>query len=84
MTLKLKEYIEQNPLKPLRDPMEKYAETMSALYTCLDEIGFQGQMGYKDRALLREWLATIGEPMKEIEQHVREAIKHPHYQKRKK
>jgi len=77
----LKEYIENNPLKPLKGPMEKYAETMTALYTCLDEIGFKGQMGYKDRALLREWLATIGETPKEIEMYVREALKNPHYQK---
>ena len=77
----LQEYIEKNPLKPLKGAMEKYDETIWNLYNCLDEIGFQGKMGYKDRALLREWLATIGEPMKDIEQYVREAIKHPSYQK---
>ena len=80
----LQEYIEQNPLKPLKGSMEKYDETIYQLYTCLDAIGFQGQMGYKDRALLREWLSTIGEAEKEIVMYVREAIKHPSYQKRKK
>ena len=75
----LKEYIEQNPLNHSSDPMKQYDETIFNLYECLDEIGFQGQMGYKDRRLLKSWLSTTGESEELIKKLVRQALKHPHY-----
>ena len=60
----LKEYIGGNPLRYEKSPMTQYDETIFQLYECLDAIGFAGRMGYKDRALLKAWLAQIGLPMK--------------------
>lgn len=77
----LQQYIKNNPVAFTNNPMMQYEETLWHLYNCLDAIGFEGRMGYKDRALLREWLVQIGLPMDEVKQHVRTAIKHPHYQK---
>jgi len=79
----LKEYIEQNPLNHSSDPMKQYDETIFNLYECLDKIGFQGQMGYKDRRLLKSWLSTTGESEELITKLVRQALKHPHYSNQK-
>ena len=81
MKITLREYIEKNTLTPIASPIRQYDETNYQLYDLLDAIGFAGKMGYNDRALIREWLSQIGLPMKEIELHVREALKNPHYSK---